>query len=112
MWSGAYRTAVPRPGLRGLTGLSLTCHPNRSRPDTSAVTPPGCRGDGVVDQDDGDGGGGGEGVGVEDPGAGRGAIEEQRQLFAELFGVGGAGFACGFGEPRGDGLLVVACVLG
>jgi hypothetical protein len=32
-------------------------------------------------------------------------------LLAELFGVGGAGFAGGFGEPRGDGLLVVACVL-
>ena len=34
---------------------------------------------------------------VEDPGAGRGAVEEQRELFAELFGVGGAGFAGGFG---------------
>ena len=33
-------------------------------------------------------------------------------MFAELFGVGGAGFAGGFGEPRGDGGLVVACVLG
>jgi hypothetical protein len=29
-------------------------------------------------------------------------------LFAELFGVGGAGLAGGFGEPRGKGLLVVA----
>jgi len=53
----------------------------------------------------------GKDVGVEDPGAGRGAIEEQRQLFAELFRVGGAGFAGGFGEPRGEGFLVVACVL-
>jgi hypothetical protein len=61
--------------------------------------------------DGGDGGGGGEGLGVEDPGAGRGAIEEQRQLLAELFGVGGAGLAGGFGEPRGEGFLVVACVL-
>ena len=78
---------------------------------TSADTAPRCRGDGVVDEDGGDGGGGGEGVGVEDPSAGRGAIEKQRQLFAELFGVGGAGFACGFGEPRGEGFLVVACVL-
>src|ERR1700722_7777363 len=34
-----------------------------------------------------DGGGGGEGSSVEDPGAGRGAIEEQRQLLAELFGL-------------------------
>ena len=76
------------------------------------ASPLGCRGDGVVDEDGGDGGGGGEGVGVEDPGAGRGAIEEQRQLLAELFGVGGAGFAGGLGEPRGDGFLVVACVLG
>jgi hypothetical protein len=29
-------------------------------------------------------------------------------LFAELFGVGGAGLARGFGEPRGKGLLVLA----
>ena len=65
----------------------------------------GCRGDGVVDEDGGDGGGGREGFGVEDPGAGRGAVEEQRQLLAELFGVGGAGFAGGFGEPRGEGFL-------
>src|ERR1035441_10881684 len=56
--------------------------------------------------------GGGEGGGGEARGAGRGAIEEQRQLLAELFGVGGAGFAGGLGEPRGDGFLVVACVLG
>ena len=48
---------------------------------------------------------------VEDSGAGRGAVEEQRQLFAELFGVGGAGLAGGFGEPRGEGRLVVAGVL-
>ena len=34
----------------------------------------------------------GERFGVEDSGAGRGAIEEQCQLFAELIGVGGAGF--------------------
>ena len=32
-------------------------------------------------------------------------------MFAELFGVGGASFAGGFGEPRGEGFLVVACVL-
>ena len=31
-------------------------------------------------------------------------------MLAELFGVGGAGFAGGFGEPRGKGLLVVAGV--
>ena len=74
----------------------------------SARSSLGCRGDRVVDEDRGDGGGGGEGFGVEGSGAGRGAIEEQRQLFAELFGVGGAGFACGFGEPRGEGFLVVA----
>jgi hypothetical protein len=67
---------------------------------------------GVVDQHGGDGGGGGEGVAVEDSGAGRGAVEQQRQLFAELFGVGGAGLAGGLGEPCGDGDLVVACVLG
>src|ERR1017187_7093541 len=76
------------------------------------ASPLGCRGDGVVDEDGGDGGGGGEGVGVEDPGAGRGAVDEQRELLAELFRVGGAGFAGGVGEPRGDGFLVVACVLG
>lgn len=34
----------------------------------------------------------------------RGAVDEQRELFAELFGVGGAGFAGGAGEPCGDGL--------
>jgi len=32
-------------------------------------------------------------------------------LLAELLGVGGAGFACSFCEPRGEGLLVVVCVL-
>jgi short-subunit dehydrogenase len=32
-------------------------------------------------------------------------------LFAELFGVGGAGLARGFGEPRGKGQLVVAGLL-
>ena len=69
----------------------------------------GCPGDGGVDEDGGDGGGGGEGFAVEDSGAGRGAVDEQRQLFAELFGVDGAGFAGGFGEPRGDGFLVVTC---
>ena len=31
-------------------------------------------------------------------------------MLAELFGVGGAGLAGGFGEPRGKGLLVVARV--
>src|SRR4051794_33817597 len=70
------------------------------------------RGDGVVDEDGGDGGGGGEGFAVEVSGAGRGAVDEECQLFAELFGVGGAGFAGGFGEPRGDGGLVVAGVVG
>ena len=69
-----------------------------------------CRGDGVVDEDGRDGGGGGEGLGVEDSAAGRGAIQQQRQLFAELFGVGGAGLAGGIGEPRGKGFLVVAGV--
>ena len=104
----------PRPGRRGVPGLSLASHRNGSRPGGSAVIaglPWRWRGDGVVDEDGGDGGGGGEGFGVEDSGAGRGAVEEQRQLFAELFGVGGAGLAGGFGEPRGKGLLVVACVL-
>ncbi|MFJ9174024.1 hypothetical protein [Streptomyces sp. NPDC102360] len=65
----------------------------------------------VVDEDGGDGGGG-EGVGVEEPGAGRGAVDEQRELLAELFRVVGAGLAGGVGEPRGDRLLVVARVLG
>jgi hypothetical protein len=65
----------------------------------------GCRGDGVVDEDGGDGGGGGEGAGVEGPGAGRGAVEEQRQLLAELSEVSGAGLAGGFGEPCGEGFL-------
>src|ERR1700761_8310546 len=69
-----------------------------------------CRGDGVLDEDGSDGGGGVEGFGVEDSVAGRSAIQEQRQLFAELFGVGGAGLARGFGEPRGKSLLVVAGV--
>src|SRR5690606_36121562 len=69
-------------------------------------------GDGVVDEDGGDGGGGGEALAVEDSRAGRGAVEEQCELFAELFGDGGAGFACGLGQARGDGLLVVACVQG
>ena len=63
------------------------------------------RRDGVVDEDGGDGGGGGEGLGVEDAAAGRGAVQEQRQLLAELLGVGGAGLAGGLGEPRGEGLL-------
>src|SRR4051794_19312247 len=67
-----------------------------------------CRGDGVVDEDDCDGGGGGEGVGVEDSAAGRGAVQEQRQLLAESLRVDGAGLAGRFGEPRRKGLLVVA----
>src|SRR4051794_10087158 len=66
------------------------------------------RGDGVVDEDDCHGGGGGEGVAVEDSAAGGGAIQEQRQLLAELLGVGGAGLAGRFGEPRRKGPLVVA----
>src|ERR1700729_4139439 len=57
-----------------------------------------CRGDGVVDEDDGGGSGGREGVGVEDSIAGRSAVQEQRQLFAKLFGVGGAALTRGFGE--------------
>src|ERR1700754_662648 len=73
-------------------------------------TRPRCHRDGVVDEDDCDGGGGGEGGGVEDPVAGRGAIQEQRQLFAQLFGGGGAGLARGFGESRGKSQLVVAGV--
>src|ERR1039457_2308005 len=76
------------------------------------ASPLGCRGDGVVGEDGGDGGGGGEGVGVEDPGAGRGAVDEQRQLPAKLVRGGGGRFAGVVGEPRGDGFLVVACVLG
>src|SRR4051794_8028059 len=76
---------------------------------TSAELPGGrCRRDGVVYEDGCDGGGGREGVGVEDAAAGRGAVQEQRQLLAELLGVGGAGLAGRFGEPRRKGLLVVA----
>src|SRR3954470_171540 len=67
-----------------------------------------CRRDGVVYEDGCDGGGGREGVGVEDAAAGRGAIQEQRQLLAELLGVGRAGLSGRFGEPRREGLLVVA----
>ena len=48
---------------------------------------------------------------VQDPVAGRGAVQEQRQLLAELLGVRGAGLAGGLGEPRGDRLFVVAGVL-
>ncbi len=69
----------PRPGLRGVTGLSLASLRNRSRPGGSAVIVGlswRWRGDGVVDEDGGDGGGGGEGFAVEDSGAGRGAIEQ------------------------------------
>src|SRR3954447_9443915 len=40
--------------------------------------------------------------------AGRGAVQEQRQLLAELLGVGGAGLAGRRSEPRRKGLLVVA----
>lgn len=69
-------------------------------------------GESVIDEDGGDRGGGGEGIGVKDPGAGSGAIDEQGELLAELLGVGRAGFAGGVGEPRGNGLLVVACALG
>ena len=68
------------------------------------------RRNGVLDKDGCNGGGGGEGLGVEDPAAGRGAIQQQRQLLAELLGGGGAGLAGGFGEPRREGLLVVAGV--
>jgi hypothetical protein len=60
----------------------------------------------LVDEDGRDGGGGGEGVGVEDSAARRGAVQQQRQLFAELFGVGGAGLAGGVGEP-GAGILLM-----
>src|SRR3954452_2944385 len=68
-----------------------------------------CRGDRVLDEDDRDDGGGGEGVGVEDAAAGRCAVQEQRQLLAELLGVGGAGLAGGFGEAgRGGGRGVPA----
>jgi hypothetical protein len=66
------------------------------------------RGDGVLDEDGCDSGGGGEGVGVEDSAAGRGAIQQQCQLFAELFGVSGASLASGIGEQCGKGFLVVA----
>ena len=78
----------------------------RSRPGAACVGR--FRWDGAVDQDGCHGGGGGESVGVEDSVACRGAIQEQRQLFAELVGVGGAGLAGGFAEPRGKGFLVVA----
>ena len=47
---------------------------------------------------------------LRDSAAGRGAVQEQRQLLAELFGVGGAGLAGGIGEPGGKGFLVVAGV--
>src|SRR6201996_9415717 len=69
-----------------------------------------CRGDGIVDEDGCDGGGGGERFGVDDSAAGRGAVQEQRQLLAELFGVGGAGLAGGIGEPGGKAFFVVAGV--
>ena len=39
-------------------------------------------GESVADEDGGNGGGGGEGIGIENPGAGRGAIDEQRELLA------------------------------
>ena len=45
---------------------------------------------------------------VQDSTAGRGAIQQQRELLAELLGVGGPGLAGGFGEPRRKGPLVVA----
>src|SRR6201996_9305141 len=67
-----------------------------------------CRGDGIVDEDGCDGGGGGERFGVKHSAAGRGAVQEQRQLLAEPFGVGGAGLAGGIGEPGGEAFLVVA----
>src|ERR1700683_1526116 len=101
------RTVMPRAYNAMIRSLNPSSRAGRTRSRSSL----GRRGGGAVDQDDGGGGGGGEGFGVEDSGAGRGAIEEQRQLFAELFRVGGAGFAGGFGEPRGEGFLVVACVL-
>jgi hypothetical protein len=63
---------------------------------------------GGADEDGCDRGGGVEGFGVQDPVAGRGAVQEQRQLLAELLGVGGPGFAGGLGEARGQGLFVVA----
>src|SRR3954465_1741000 len=69
-----------------------------------------CGWDGVVDEDGGDGGGRGERRGVENSAAGRGAIEQQRKLLAELLGVGGAGLAGGLGEPRSEGLFVLAGV--
>src|SRR3954468_10688869 len=76
----------------------------------SASTSAELGGDRVVDEDRRDGGGGGEGRGADHPAAGRGAIQEQRQLLAEPLGVGGAGLAGGVGEPGGKGLLVVAGV--
>ena len=97
----AYQRVRPRPAARPARPRSakLTWH------FLPSPVIAGCGGDGVVDEGGGDGGGGGEGVGVEDPGAGRGAVDEQRELLAELFRVGGAGFAGGVGEPRGDGFL-------
>src|SRR5205823_9935035 len=79
---------VPSSRRRGVIGPSLASGRNGSRPGSSAVIaglPGRWRGDGVVDEDGGDGGGGGEAFAVEDSGAGGGAIDEQRQLFAELF---------------------------
>jgi hypothetical protein len=75
--------------------LSAPEHTHRGR----AARWAGGRGDGVADEDGCDGGGGGERFDVEDSAADRGAVQEQRQLLAELFGVGGAGLAGGIGEP-------------
>lgn len=51
---------------------------------------------------------GGGGVGAEGPGADGGAVQQQRQLLPEAFRVGGTGLPGGLGQPRGDGLLVLA----
>src|SRR5674476_640368 len=66
------------------------------------------RRDGVVDEDGRDGGRGGERFGVEDAAASRRAVQKQRQLLAELLGVGGAGLPGRFGEPPRKCHLVVA----
>src|SRR5437660_138439 len=93
----------PRPGCSATAPRPERGAPPRPASSSSAVLLDSacagwcrCRGDGVVDEDGCDGGGGGERFGVEDSAACRGAVQEQRQLLAQLFGVGGAGLAGGF----------------
>jgi hypothetical protein len=85
--------AVVLRGTRRIRASSAS-HRDGRRRDLLAVIaglPRGWCRDGVVDEDAGDGGGCGEAIAVEYASAGRGAVDEQRQLFSELLGVGGAG---------------------